>query len=113
MHELAIAKGIIDIVNSEAKEKGFERVLEIKLSIGEFSGIVPECIREFFPIAAAGSPAEGARLAVENIPARFQCLDCGFEGEADRKNACCPVCRSTAIKMIAGREFFVESLKVE
>lgn len=113
MHELAIAKGIIDIVNSEAKEKGFDRVLEINLSIGEYSGVVPECIREFFPIAAAGTPAEGARIQVENIPARFQCLDCGYEGEADRKNACCPSCRSTAIKMIAGREFYVESLKVE
>lgn len=113
MHELAITKGIIDIVNSEAKEKGFERVLEIKLRVGEFSGIVPECVREFFPIAAAGSPAEKADLAIESIPARFQCLDCGYEGEADRKNACCPACQSTAIKMTAGREFFVESLKVE
>lgn len=113
MHELAITKGIIDIVNSEAKEKGFERVLGITLRVGEFSGIVPECIREFFPIAAAGSVAEKAELEIESIPARFKCLDCGYEGEADRKNACCSACRSTAVRMTAGREFFVESLKVE
>ena len=97
MHELAITKGIIDIVNSEAEKSGFKNVLEITLRVGEYSGIVPECLREFFPIAAA----------------RFRCLDCGYEGAADRKNACCPECRSTAIKMTAGREFFVESLKVE
>ena len=58
MHELAIAKGIIDIVNSEAREKGFRKVLEIKLSIGEYSGIIPDCLREFFPYAAAGTPAD-------------------------------------------------------
>ncbi len=113
MHELALAKGIIDIVLSEQKRQGFERVLEIRLRVGEFSGVVPECIREFFPIAAADSPARGARLTVESIPASFRCLDCGHEGAADRKNACCMNCGSTALKMTAGREFYVESINVE
>ncbi len=113
MHELALTRGIIDIVLSEQERQGFERVLEISLRAGEFSGIVPECIREFFPIAAADSPAKDAKLAIETIPAAFQCLDCGHEGAADRKNACCMRCGSTAIKMTAGREFYVESIKVE
>ena len=113
MHELAITKGIIDIVSSEARDKDFERVLEIKLQVGEYSGLVPECIREFFPIAAKGSVAENAVLNIETLKAKFKCLDCGYEGDADRKNACCPQCRSTALKMTAGREFYVDSLKVE
>lgn len=113
MHELAIAKSIIDIVNSEAAEKGFERVLEIKLKVGEYSGIVPDCIREFFPIAAAGSVAENAELVIESQSAVFKCLDCGHEGEADRRNACCPKCHGTALRMTRGREFYVENLKVE
>ena len=113
MHELALTKGIIDIVNSEAEKGGFKNVLEITLRVGEYSGIVPQCLREFFPIAAAGSVAEGAELVIEPVKARFRCLECGYEGEADRKSACCPECRSTAIKMTSGREFFVESLKVE
>ena len=113
MHELAITRSIIDIVNSEAEEKGFEKVLEIRLKVGEFSGIVPDCLRDFFPVASAGSAAEGAELVIEKITARVECLDCGFEGEADRKNACCARCGSTALKMSAGREFYVESIKVE
>lgn len=113
MHELAITQGVIDIVNSEAKEKGFQRVLEIDLQVGEYSGIVPECIREFFPIAAKGSPAEKALLNINTISAAFRCLDCGYEGKVDRKAACCPQCGSIALKMTAGREFYVESLKVE
>lgn len=108
-----MTKGIIDIVNSEAEKSGFKNVLEITLRVGEYSGIVPQCLREFFPIAAAGSVAEGAELVIEPVKARFRCLECGHEGEADRKSACCPECRSTAIKMTSGREFFVESLKVE
>ena len=113
MHELAIAQGIIEIVNSEAKKNGFKRVLEISLKMGELSGMVPDCLLEFFPVAAKGSAAEGAELSIEQVPARFQCLECGYEGEIDRKNACCAQCRSSAIRMTAGREFYVESLKVE
>ena len=113
MHELAIAQGIIQIVDSEAKKRNFQRVLEIRLKIGEFSGILPDCLLEFFPVAAAGSPAETAELCIESVPARFRCLNCGYEGEADRKNACCPACRSEAVKMTAGRELYVENLKVE
>ena len=113
MHELAITEGIIDIVNSEAREKGFSRVLEIGLRVGEYSGIVSECIREFFPVAAAGTAAEGAELVIKTAKASFRCLDCGYEGAIDRHEACCPLCGSQAIKMLSGREFFVEQLKVE
>lgn len=113
MHELALTQGIIDIVLSEQKRQGFERVLEISLKVGEFSGVIPQCIREFFPIAAEKSPAKDAQLAIETVPAVFDCMDCGHKGDADRKNACCALCGSTAIKMTSGREFYVESIKVE
>ena len=113
MHELALTEGIISIVNDEQKKQGFERVLEISLRVGEFSGIIPDCIREFFPLASKGSPAERAELVIETIPAVFECFDCGYQGAVDRKNACCPRCRSTAIRMTAGREFYVERLVVD
>jgi len=44
MHELALAEGILKIVTSEQQKNGFARVLEIGLSIGEYSGIVPTCL---------------------------------------------------------------------
>lgn len=113
MHELAITESIIDLINREARDKGFQKVLAVSLRVGEYSGLVPECLREFFPIAARGSIAEGAALEIQRLPAAFRCLDCGYEGPVERKAACCPDCGSAAIRMTAGREFFVDSLKVE
>jgi len=113
MHELSITRGVIEIVSSEAQKQHFQRVLEIKLRVGEYSGLIPECIREFFPIAAKGSIAENAELVIEPIRAEFECMDCGYKGAVDRKDAACPLCGSEAIHMTSGREFFVESLKVE
>ena len=82
MHELSLANGIIGIVKAEAEKSGFQRVLEISLKVGEYSGIVPRCLEEFFPVAAEGTPAQGAALRIEVLPARFRCYDCGFESPA-------------------------------
>lgn len=113
MHELAIAENIIGIVKSEAQKNGFRRVLEIKLMIGEYSGIIPEYIVELFPVAAKGTPAEGAAVNVCMLPAAFECRSCRYSGPVDRKKACCPVCGSEDLKMTAGRELYVDRLKVE
>ena len=113
MHELALTEGILRIVASEQKKNGFRRVLEIGLSIGEYSGIIPGCIEEYFPLVSRGTAAEGATLRMEMLPAAFACTDCGRTGPLPKHSACCPSCGSTAIRMTAGREFFVNNLKVE
>ena len=113
MHELAVTRSLIDLVDREAKTQGFQRALEIRLKVGAYSGIVPECILDLFPYASAGTAAEGAELVFETVPARFTCRECGWEGEIGKHQDCCPHCQSTALKMTAGREFYVDSLKVE
>lgn len=113
MHELSLTEGILAIVRDEQRKNGFARVLEISLRIGEFSGVIPSCMEEFFPIASKGSCAEGAVLRMEMIPGRFRCRACGAEGAADRKNACCLSCGSRELTMTAGREFYIENISVE
>ena len=113
MHELALTRSLIDLVETEAKKQGFKRALEIRLKVGAYSGIVPDCILDLFPCASKGTVCEGAALLFETVPAVFRCGDCGYEGGIERKSACCPVCGGTALRMTAGREFYVDSLKVE
>ena len=113
MHELSLTEGILRIVSSEQKKSGFARVLEIDLKIGEYSGIVPGCIEEYFPLVSKGTAAEEAKLRMELLPAAFACTDCGWSGSLPRHTARCPICQSTAIRMTAGREFFIENLIVE
>ncbi len=113
MHELSYAQGIIRVVQAEQQKQQFTHVLEIRLGIGEFSGVETECLAEFFPFAAGGTAAEGATLRFETIKGQFHCRDCGTDGPADRKKHCCAACGSTNLAMTAGREFRVESLQVE
>ena len=113
MHELALTEGILSIVSSEQKKNAFSRVLEIDLRVGEYSGVIPGCIEEFFPLVAKGTAAENAKLVMETVSASFECLECDFQGGIEKHTACCPKCGSTAIRMTAGREFYVENLIVE
>ena len=113
MHELAVTRSLIDLVDREARRQGFQRALEIRLKLGAYSGIVPECILDLFPYAARGTAAEGAALVFETVPARFTCRGCGWEGEIEKGGDACPRCQSTALTMTQGREFYVDSLKVE
>jgi hydrogenase nickel incorporation protein HypA/HybF len=71
MHELAITKSIIDLVETEAKKQGFKKALEIRLRLGEYSGIVPAYIEDFFPLVAEGKVSEGAKLFFETLSANY------------------------------------------
>ena len=111
MHELAIMQSVISIVEREAARCGAARVESIRLRVGELSGIVPRCLEEFFPVAAAGTRSEGARLEIAPLPARIRCPDCGYEGAP--KGHSCPQCGGSAFRLTAGREFYVVSREVE
>ncbi len=113
MHELALTEAIIKIINAQREREHFTRVEEIRLRVGEYSGIIPDYLRDCFPIAAKGTVAEGAALVVETVSATFRCVDCGYEGAVERRRAVCPHCGGDALRMLTGREFYVESLKVE
>ena len=100
------------VVGTHLQDIEFENV-GLQTIVDEEGNVIPEYIVELFPHAAKGTAAEGAQLLFERVPGRFQCPDCGYEGRVDRREARCPDCGGIALKMTAGREFFVESLKVE
>ena len=113
MHELAITEGIIEAAVPAAEKAGAKKILEIRLKIGELSGVLPEYIQYYFDIASKGTLAEGAKLSSTTIPVSIECPDCGFAGAIDRKKIRCPECGGTRFRITGGREYYVDSLEVE
>jgi len=113
MHELAITEGIFEAAVPEALKHGAKRILEIRLKIGVLSGVIPECIEEYFNMISAGTIAEGAKIKVEYIPVSIECRQCGYKGGIDRYKKRCPHCESRDIKITGGREYYVDSLEVQ
>jgi hydrogenase nickel incorporation protein HypA/HybF len=113
MHELSITQNIVDICSDEAEKHNVKKVTEIRIKIGELSGMVPECIQTYFDIVSAGSRVEGAKLKIEKIPIKVLCKVCGFEGTIYSMSKSCSVCGSEDIKITGGNEFYIDSLEVE
>lgn len=113
MHELSLAQGILQVALKAAEQGGAERVMTVYVKTGAFSGVVPSYLDECFTLMSKGTPAEGAALKVEEIPVVVRCMDCGQESQIDRADACCPHCGSSTIRMVHGRECFVDRIEAE
>ena len=113
MHELVIVEGILDVVVPEARKHGANQILSIRLKVGELSGVIPECVREYFTVAARGTMAEGAKVLIDPLPIRIRCRDCRGENEIRRGMDACPVCGSRQFRIISGREYYIESVEAE
>ena len=113
MHELAITQSILDIARKAAEEHGAKRVQSVRIMLGEYSGVVPQCIQYYFDVISKDTLAEGAVLDIRRLPVVIRCNSCSRESEIDRLHVSCPVCGSTDLKLIQGREFYIESLEVE
>jgi len=114
MHEMSLMQGALQLALDRARESGATRVHEIRLRIGSLSGVVPEALQFAFEALAAGGLAEGARLTIEDVPARFWCAPCQSEFQVDDVwSAECPVCHQPSGELRAGRELELASMEIE
>jgi hydrogenase nickel incorporation protein HypA/HybF len=97
----------------QARNAGARRLHVVRLRIGALSGVVPEALEFAFEALTPGTLAEGGRLAIEDVPARFWCASCAREFQADDMFADCPDCHQPSAELRAGRELELASLEIE
>jgi len=113
VHELSIVQSALSLAVGQMEQAGASRVYAVRLKIGALSGVVPDALRFAFDALSAGTPAEGAQLIVENIPARFWCAACQREFEGSQLFAECPDCGELSRELRAGRELELASLEID
>ena len=113
MHELSIMQSALSLALDQARQAGASRVHAIRLRIGALSGVVPDALEFAFEALTPGTLAEGAKLAIEHVPARFWCATCTREFQSDDMFAECPDCHSLSGELRAGREMEVASLEID
>ncbi len=113
MHEMGIAMDILRIVQeSIPAEMTGAKVQRVNLRVGKFSAIVAESLRFCFNVAAADTAAEGAELAVEEVPVVVRCNDCGHAWTIEEAVFVCPKCQGAKIEMLSGRELEIVSIEL-
>ena len=103
----------LSMVLEQAQRAGAKHVHVIHLRIGVLSGVVPEALEFAFEALSPGTLAEGGKLSIEHIAARFWCPTCNLEFKSDDIFAECPDCHRPSGQLRAGREMEVASMEIE
>ncbi len=113
MHEMGIALEVIRIAGqSIPPELEGAQIAKINLKVGKLAAVVADSLRFCFEVASKGTPAEGARLVIEEIPVQLRCRGCGRTWTAQEPVFVCQDCRSTEVKMISGRELDIDTIEL-
>ena len=103
MHELSIARNIIEIASEQAKIYNLSLIDEVEIEVGKLSGV---------EIEAKDTILENSRTIFTLIPGLACCLICSKEFVTDSFFAQCPECKGFNFQIIQGQELRVKSLNI-
>ena len=112
MHELAICQALIAQIEDIAAQRA-ARVRQVFLGVGPLSGVEPQLLADAYPLACAGTAAEGSRLEIEETGVRVRCRTCSAETEAAANRLVCGICGDWHTDLIAGDELLLLRVKLE
>ena len=76
MHEYSIVQALIDRVADEARRRGATAVHRVSIGIGELAGVEIELLTTAYATFKSCTVCAEAELAVESVPARWECPAC-------------------------------------
>lgn len=113
MHERALVKGLLEQVDALRRERDAERVVSIRVSVGEFSGVELDLFRYAYQELVGSTPLFGAELELERVPLRARCASCGRDFAVERFRFECPDCQGRDVTVVSGQELVLESIAIE
>jgi hydrogenase nickel incorporation protein HypA/HybF len=109
MHEVAVGQAILDTVSERA---GSRAVGQVTVRIGHLRQVVPEALQFAWQFLTEGTPFDGCRLEIEQVPAVVVCRDCGERTELTWPALMCAGCGSSDVELVSGEEFLVATMDV-
>jgi hydrogenase nickel incorporation protein HypA/HybF len=113
MHELSVTESLLKLTLRHAEQANATRVTGLNIVVGRLASIVDDSVQFYWDIISKDTLAEGARLNFRRIPIELECLNCGQRYNPGEEDFACPQCKSERIKILAGEEFYLDSIEVE
>ena len=113
MHEMALAEGILRIIEDHAATRSIQRILRVRVEIGRLAGVEVDALQFCFDAVMHGSVAAGAVLEIVDSPGQGWCLDCALTVPVDALYAPCPRCGGHRVQASGGMEMRVLDLEIE
>lgn len=129
MHEWALAEAIVETASRISEEKGFEKVREVRIKIGELQQIDQDILR-FALLRLRSAKFENTVFMIEVARTELKCRACGYKWffekekldenireaihfipETSHAYVKCPKCGSPDFEVIGGRGVWLESVE--
>jgi hydrogenase nickel incorporation protein HypA/HybF len=108
MHEVGIAQEVVALVSRRAAGARVQRVV---VEVGKLAAVLPDALRFAFDLCCEGTPLEGARLEIVEVPGQASCRSCGAGVVLERPFGRCG-CGSTDLSWISGEELIVKAMEI-
>jgi hydrogenase nickel incorporation protein HypA/HybF len=113
MRELAATQSVLEKALRTARESNAGRIKALHLALGEIAELEQGSVRKHWNELSRGTLAERAQLHFRLIPAEVQCMACFTKYHPLDGKIQCPDCGSYGAKVLAGEEFYLESIELD
>ena len=112
MHEMSLCESVLQILQDNAKSRGFAKVETVWLEIGGLSGVELEAMRFAFDAVTRGTLADQARLEIIEVPGKAWCMQCCETVLVKQRFDACPGCGGYQLQVTGGEEMRIKELEV-
>lgn len=112
MHEMSLCEGIRRVIEEQAEAHNVTQIKTVRVEIGRFAGVEKPALEFAFDVVMRGSPAEGAKLEMLDLPGRATCFDCAKDVEIENRLDPCPECGGGKLMPSGGDELRIKDLEV-
>ena len=114
MHEGGFTGRIVATILDELKKFPDQKVLRVKVLVGEMLHLEPESVRMHYQLLTKNSILEGVELELKQIPVTVECVRCHQDVRVeDHHRLVCGQCGSEDVKLAGGDQVFIEAIELE
>lgn len=110
---MGVVQSLVGEVQKEVVRLGLDgKITAVHLKLGKLTTFVPAAMAFYFDALVAGTPLEGARLIIEEVPVAGRCRTCGAAVTVEDLPFICRSCGSPDLEIATGREVIIDCLEV-
>jgi len=112
MHELSLARSIIDIVKSNVPSEQMPNVKIVLVKVGDMSGVVSDSLLFCYDAIKTISGLGQSTMKIEKISFLVHCNECNKDSTNDFGLRACSLCSSFDTEIISGTEMSVTEVEL-
>ena len=112
MHELSLARDVVDMVETAALRDGFRRVGQLRLEVGVLAGVEVDALRFALEAIVPGTCLEQARIDIDTPTGTAWCSRCAREVPITGYLDTCPGCDGPLTRHAGGDQLRLIDLLV-